>query len=188
MKRIAIDMDEVMADTFKKHLQLYNRDYEESLTREHLMGYRLGEYHPHRRREISSYFDDPSFLRDLDVIAGSQEVIRELSDSFEVFIATAAMEIPRSFTAKYEWLLENFPFLKEVNFVFCGDKSIIHADYLIDDSPHNFERFIGQGLLFTAPHNVNVTGYPRVDTWWDVREYFVGKEGLSRRSRHNRER
>lgn len=167
-------MDEVMADTFKKHLELYNRDFGESLTREHLMGYRLREYHPHRSDEISSYFDDPTFLRDLDVIAGCQDVIRELSQSFEIFIATAAMEIPRSFTAKYEWLLENFPFLDEVNFVFCGDKRIIHADYLIDDSPYNFDGFIGQGLLFTAPHNVNVTGYPRVDTWADVRTYFLG--------------
>lgn len=174
MKRIAIDMDEVMANTFKKHLELYNKDFGETLTPEQVVGRKLRDYHPHRHQEIQAYFDNPDFLRDLEVIEGSQEVIRELSESFEIFIATAAMEIPKSFTAKYEWLQEHFPFLNEMNYVFCGNKSIIHADYLIDDSTRHFKGFQGQGILFTAPHNIHETGYTRVDTWWDVRQLFLG--------------
>ncbi|WP_310499565.1 5' nucleotidase, NT5C type [Paenibacillus qinlingensis] len=90
-----------------------------------------------------------------------------------MFIVTAAMEIPTSFTSKYEWLKEHFHFLNERNFVFCGDKSIVKADYLIDDTPKHFERFDGQGILFTNPYNIYETKYFRVNNWHEVKEYFL---------------
>ena len=86
------------------------------------------------------YLTEPTFFRDLAVMKDSQEVIKELSEYYEIFITTAAMEFPTSFTAKYEWLKEHFSFLNDMNFVFCGDKSIINADYLIDDNVRHFKR------------------------------------------------
>ncbi|MCR8632096.1 5'-3'-deoxyribonucleotidase [Paenibacillus sp. N5-1-1-5] len=173
MKRIAIDMDEVIADFHFKHLNLYNKDFSETLTKEDLYGTRLWNIRPHISKEILAYVDDSIFFRDLAVIDGSQEVIKDLSEQYEIFIVTAAMEHPSSFTAKYEWLKEHFPFLTDRNFVFCGDKSIIRADYLIDDSPKNIERFIGQGLLFTAPHNIHETRYLRVNNWQEVKKLLL---------------
>lgn len=173
MKRIAIDMDEVIADFTPKHLRVFNRDYNENLTVNDLMGTRLRELRPNLQNEIIAYLNDPTFFRDLDVMKDSQKVIKELSEQYEVFITTAAMEFPTSFTAKYEWLKEHFSFLDEMNYVFCGDKSIIHADYLIDDNARHFQRFTGQGILFTAPHNINETGYVRVNNWLEVRDYFL---------------
>ncbi|GMA60423.1 5'-3'-deoxyribonucleotidase [Alicyclobacillus fastidiosus] len=173
MKRVAIDMDEVIADIVDKHLQLYNRDFNDNITLIDLHGKKLRELRPHLNNEINNYLVEPTFFRDLKVIEGSQDVIRELSEHFEVFITTAAMEVPTSFTAKYEWLKQHFPFLSDMNFVFCGDKSIIRADYLIDDNVRHFKRFCGQGLLFTAPHNIHETGYTRVNNWKEVRDYFM---------------
>jgi 5'(3')-deoxyribonucleotidase len=172
-KRIAIDMDEVIADFNRKHLALFNRDFNENLTLEDLKGKRLWELRPHLGHKLFSYIIEPDFFRDLPVIKDSQEVIKELSNYYEIFITTAAMEVPTSFTAKYEWLKEHFPFLNDRNFVFCGNKSIIHADYLIDDQVKNFQGFIGQGILFTSPHNIYETGYVRVNNWLEVREYFL---------------
>ena len=54
------------------------------------------------------------------------------------------------------------------------DKSVIRADYLIDDLPRNLQRFEGTGILYTAPHNVTATGYARVSNWQEVAEYFAG--------------
>jgi 5'(3')-deoxyribonucleotidase len=173
LKRIAIDMDEVIADFHKKHLNLYNTEFNEQLTVSDLAGTRLWKLRPHAADEILSYVDDSTFFRDLEVMEGSQEVIKELSESFEIFITTAAMEHPNSFKAKYEWLREHFPFLSDMQFVFCGDKSIIHADYLIDDSPRHFKGFKGEGILFSAPHNKNETRYLRVNDWGEVRAYFL---------------
>ncbi|WP_199616111.1 5' nucleotidase, NT5C type [Paenibacillus alkalitolerans] len=172
-KRIAIDMDEVIADFNAKHLRVFNRDYNENFTVNDLQGTRLRELRPHLKNEITAYLNDPAFFRDLDVMRDSQKVIKQLSEQYEIFITTAAMEFPASFTSKYEWLKEQFPFLNEMNFVFCGDKSVIRADYLIDDNSRHFQRFEGQGILFTAPHNVNETGYVRVNNWLEVRNYFL---------------
>lgn len=46
MQRIAIDMDEVIADFNPKHLRVFNRDYNENLTLNDLMGTRLRELRP----------------------------------------------------------------------------------------------------------------------------------------------
>jgi 5'(3')-deoxyribonucleotidase len=166
-------MDEVIADFSSKHLEVYNRDFNESLMIQDLHGTRLRLLRPDRAQQISDYIDVPQFFRDLPVVEGSQDVIRELSEHYEIFIATAAMERPTSFAPKYEWLREHFPFLSDLNFVFCGDKSIIHADYLIDDNSRHFDRFVGQGILYTAPHNIYEQGYVRVNNWQEVREYFL---------------
>jgi len=48
----------------------------------------------------------------------------------------------------------------------------VRANYLIDDLSRNFKRFVGQGILYTAPHNLGVSGYPRVDNWRQVADYF----------------
>ena len=72
---------------------------------------------------------------------GSKEILPLLIPSYEVFITTAAMEYPTSFAAKYEWIKEHFPFFPDSHIVFCGDKSIIAADFLVDDNVHHFGRF-----------------------------------------------
>ena len=173
MKKIAIDMDEVIADFTPKFIKHFNRHYNENISIEDLKGKRRNELRSDLRKEMMVYIQEPSFFRDLGVMKDSQEVIKELSEHFEIFIATAAMEVPASFTAKYEWLKEHFSFLKDMNFVFCGDKSIINADYLIDDHVRNIKRFSGQGILFTAPNNINQTGYFRVNNWQEVKNFFL---------------
>jgi 5'-nucleotidase len=174
MKRIAIDMDEVMADTLGKFFSLYNADFQLGLTPEHVHGRHVLEtINPEHLERARRYFQQEDFFATIDVMPGSQEVIRALTDRYEVFVTTAAMDVPCSFTPKFEWLEQHFPFLPPSRIVFCGDKSIIAADYLIDDSVRHFQRFGGEGILFTAPHNVHETRYRRVDNWEDVRAMFL---------------
>ncbi len=172
MKRIAVDMDEVIADFVPKHLELFNRRYSENVRVEDIQGKLLRDHRPERHDEIQRLIHDPTFFRDLEPMKDSQRVLEALTKRFEIFITTAAMEVPTSFTAKYEWLKEFFPFINELNYVFCGDKSIILADYLIDDSVRHFARFAGRGILYTSHHNVGITGYDRVSSWLEVEQYF----------------
>jgi 5'(3')-deoxyribonucleotidase len=174
MKRIAIDMDEVVADTMARYLELYNADFGLQFTREHFYGRRVFEVidatHIPKAR---AYFEQESFFAEIPVMPGSQEVVRALSEQYEIFITTAAMDVPCSFSAKYEWLRRHFPFVPVRHIVFCGDKSIISADYLIDDDPRHFRKFQGEGILYTAPHNVHETLFRRVENWDDVRAMFL---------------
>ena len=170
--RIAIDMDGVIADHLSKHLELYNRDYQDQLTFADLQGKKLREV-AKCGIEVQNYYRDLAFFRDLVVMEGSQEVIQQLQKNYEVFITTAAMEFPSSFQAKYAWLMEHFDFIPKGNIVFCGNKSIIQADYLIDDNSYNFKNFKGKGILYTAPHNVFETKHARVNNWQEVAALFL---------------
>ena len=108
----------------------------------------------------------------LEVIPDAQPVLEKLSSRFEIFIATQAMAVPNSLGPKYRWLQRHFSFIPPTHYVFCGNKSILRADYLIDDQPRNLARFEGQGLLYTAPHNLAATGFVRVNNWREVAGYF----------------
>ncbi len=174
MQRIAVDMDEVMADTLGELLARYSHEQNSSITKQDIQGKWLWQVLPPKGQElIDSYLLSDGFFEEIPVIEGSQEVLLRLSRRYQIFIATAAMAFPTSFNSKYRWLRRHYDFLSPQNFVFCGDKSILHADYLIDDMPRNLASFQGEGILFTAPHNVNTTGYRRVNTWQDVDAMFL---------------
>ena len=174
MKRIGIDMDEVIADTLGEVITRYNRDYGTAHSKSDLVGKRFWETIPKEHRvKMSEYFVDGSIFEDLPLFDYSQEVVEELTQRYEVFITTAAMEVPSSFNAKFRWLARHFPFLKPSHIVFCGDKSVLAVDYLIDDNVRHFERLQGEGIVFTAPHNVQETRYRRVSDWLEVRAMFL---------------
>ncbi len=170
--RIAIDMDEVMADALAEQLKRYNAAFDARICVADLTGHHLEECVPVEHREMTEAMFDASFFEELALFPDCQDVIRELSERHDVFIVSAAMDVPLSFDAKYRWLRRHFPFIPPSNLVFCGDKSIIDADYLIDDRARHFARFKGKGLLYSAPHNAAEAGYPRVSSWAEVREFF----------------
>ncbi|RXH58344.1 5'(3')-deoxyribonucleotidase [Granulicella sibirica] len=175
MKRIAIDMDEVMADAVTEHLARYNQDHNERITKDDLQGKWLWDVvSVDRHAALESYLRSDDFFDVLHVMPEAQRVIEALQSRYDVFIATAAMEVPTSFMSKYRWLAKHFPFIPASHIVFCGNKSILRADYLIDDNPRQLKRFEGEGIIYTSPHNIHVNGYRRVNDWLDVEKMFLG--------------
>jgi 5'(3')-deoxyribonucleotidase len=167
-------MDEVMADALGEHLLRYNRHYGEQITIADLEGKWLWEIVATDRHDVlDAYMRSDDFFEAMAVMPESQRVMRRLQTKYEVFIATAAMEVPTSFQQKYRWLAKHFPFIPPSHFVYCGDKSILRADYLIDDNPRQLRRFAGEGILYSSPHNAGVKGYKRVKDWLEVEELFL---------------
>jgi 5'(3')-deoxyribonucleotidase len=189
---ICVDMDEVIADALGEHLVRYNRDFGRNVTVEDLRGRWLGDLIPAAHLPtVEQYILADDFFSVLDVMPESQRVLERLQSRYNIFIATAAMEVPSSFTPKFNWLARHFPFIPTSHIVFCGDKSILRGDYLIDDNPRQLKRFMGrdpeeksqhtregdsprEGILFTSPANANVTGFRRVNNWLDVENMFLG--------------
>ena len=168
-------MDEVMADAVSEHLARYNRDHGDTLTKEDLKGKWLWDVvSVDRHAALESYLRSDDFFDVLEVMPDAQRVIEALQGRYEIFIATAAMEVPTSFMSKYRWLQKHFPSVPASHIVFCGSKSIIRADYLIDDNPRQLRRFEGEGILYTSPHNIHVSGYRRVRDWLEVEAMFLG--------------
>jgi 5'(3')-deoxyribonucleotidase len=170
-------MDEVLVDTFARQLAWFRSEYGYEWTKEMFAGKRLADFAAAEHvLAHEAWLHRGEFFEDLPVMSGSQRVVRDLAERFEIFVATAAMDYPASLAPKYRWLARHFPFVPASHYVFCGDKSILAADFLVDDNAYNFERFAGEGILFSAPHNAHVTDYPRVNGWEDVARLFAAME------------
>lgn len=171
---ICVDMDEVIADALGEHLLRYNRQFSERLTRADLNGQWLSDFvPPERQQALFEYMTSEDFFAVLRVMPHAQRVLHRLQQHYEIYIATAAMEIPSSFNAKFHWLKQHFPFIPASHIVFCGNKSILNGNFLIDDNPRQLRLFQGEGILFSSPANVNVTGFRRVHDWLEIEQLFL---------------
>ncbi|MFT4972259.1 MAG: 5'-nucleotidase, partial [Saprospiraceae bacterium] len=121
---------------------------------------------------LRNHLHDPTFFADLSVMENSQEVVEWLTQNFEVYLITSTMEFKNSLVAKYDWLSQHFSCISWKKYIFCGEKTFIQADYMIDDKGSNLEKFSGKGILFSASHNVEETRFDRVNNWLAVKSYF----------------
>lgn len=167
MKRIAVDMDGVLADVYAQFFKLHERDTGQRKTIEDVTGkleleaFELGKQHV-----LSE-----GFFREAPVMEDSQKILAELNQLYDVFIVSAATEFPKSLAEKQAWLNEHFPFISWQQMVFCGSKKIIQADIMIDDHFKNLDYFTGRTtILFSQPHNeLQDSGrHIRVDSWKDI--------------------
>lgn len=169
--RIGVDMDDVIVDTHSAILAWAERTYDAAFlhrTSEPLHELITGE----RSVQLRAMLDEGSIFRHLKPKSRAIEVLKVLAANHQVFIVTAAMEHPASMTPKFEWLREHLPFLPPSRYVFCGDKSVIGVDYLIDDTPAQLEALRGEGILFDAPKNRNEKCFRRVRNWDEVQALF----------------
>ena len=154
MKRLIIDMDDVLADATGQFINYYEKEYGIRVSRISLNGKEEMDRFPDHHEEVYQFTFRKNFFRTMAVKENSQAVVKKLNDRYSLFIVSSALEFPNSLLEKLEWLGEHFPFLHWKQFVFCGSKAVVHGDFMIDDLPHNLETFNGEKLLFTAPHNV----------------------------------
>ncbi len=174
MLRLTLDMDDVLADTHKKLVNIILNDFSTTLSEKELHSKALKELlHPKQLKRLHKMMDSPGFFADISVMSGAVDTVYQLSHYYEIFVATACMEFPSSFRDKFDWLQKHFKFIPWTNIVFCGYKSIIQSDYLLDDHVRNLTAFKGQGILFSAPHNLDNKSFRRVSNWNEVSELFL---------------
>lgn len=167
MKRLIVDMDDVLADATGQFIQYYEKEFGVKVNRSVLDGKDEGEGFPDSSK-LKEFAFRTDFFRTMKVNDNSQQVMQELNKKYELFIVSAAIEFPQSLPEKLEWLKEHFSFLNWKQIVFCGSKAVVHGDYMIDDLPHNLERFNGEKFIFTAPHNTHYHQFQRLNNWEEV--------------------
>lgn len=172
---IAIDMDGVIADTIGHFVDFYNREHGTQFSRKVFEGKR--EFDALPNEAVKKYVRTPGFFRNVPVMKGAQEALLYLSDKFDIYIVSAAMEFPQSLSEKKEWLEEHFNFIHWRNIIFCGDKSVIATDYMIDDHVKNLDYFTGKSILFTAEHNLDIDRHLRVNNWQEA-VAFLHKQAI----------
>jgi 5'-nucleotidase len=171
MKRILVDMDGVLADVYSRFLELHEKETGIRKSLEELAGLTEGEAFPAAYGWVAA----PGFFRTIPLVPDSQRVLKLLNETYEIIVVSMATQYPASLTDKQLWLNDNFPFISWKQVVFCGDKSLIPADIMIDDHFKNLDHFKGETIMFVQPHNINSTGHhhKKVSSWAEIEIHLL---------------
>jgi 5'-nucleotidase len=179
MKRIAIDMDGVLADVEQAFLARHELETGIRLTFDDIKGKSGRIAFPN----VRTWVYEDGFFRNLSVMPESQRVMERLYQQYEVFIVSAATEFPQSIKEKIEWLNEHFPYIGWERMCFCGSKTIIEADIMIDDFFKNLDPFKGDtSILFTQAHNFGQDAgrHQRVQSWLEIEALLLNQNGFKK--------
>ncbi len=125
---------------------------------------------------VKKFASTKNFFSTAPVMDGAVEAVKELQKNYEIYIVSAAMEFPQSLVEKRTWLSEHFPFIHWKNIIFCGDKSVIGTDIMIDDHLKNLDYFKGETIMFSAFHNIDFDSHTRANNWPEVLEILKSSE------------
>jgi len=182
MKRILVDVDCVVADLMPTWLGLYNAEYTDNLSVSQIIRWGMEEFvKPECGKKIYDYLRFHNLYDDVKPIDGAITSVHWLRrHGYDIRFVTSGVH-----PGKAEWLgqhgllIGEFP-LYSPDFVVSHDKSIIHADIMIDDNIKNCNEFSGLSILFGQPWNVdNTTRHFRADDWADVIQFLARKFGGS---------
>lgn len=173
MKRVLVDMDEVIADPMNAMIEWYKEKYDREIDFSRMEGSWAFGFPEEHQPLIRTRLNEPGFFRHLPVMKDSQRVLAEINKKYELFIVSAATEFPNSLKDKIEWLGDHFSFISWKQVVLCGDKRLCVGDYLIDDHTKNLVHFTGKPYLYNAAHNQKVQGYERLNNWEEVAKAFL---------------
>lgn len=113
--------------------------------------------------DVYQHLRDPDLYDHVRPYRGALEAIEVLRDVGHRVVFVTSCSVGK-YDAKERWLVRH-GFLPDhyvqPDFYPANDKSLIRADVLIDDAPHNLETFPGERILIDQPHNRGDFRFPR---------------------------
>jgi len=169
-KIIGVDFDDVIGNLVSTWLDNYNRDNDDNLSEKDIKSWDIGLY-TKIGKEIYDYLKHPSLYDDVKPVLNSFFGVSSLINmGYRVVFITASTTEQSG--RKYTWLSENGYINSKSDYYEAVDKSLIATDYLIDDNPENVINAYGQGVVYTREWNKSLIGYPRVNNWMEVINFF----------------
>lgn len=175
--RILIDMDGVIADFDQEFLRRWRERHPNELyipTERRTQFYVKDEYPEELKPLVAEILLESSFFEEMVMVPGAKDALEEMdAKGFEVFICTSPLSTyGNCVLEKYKWV-EKFigpPWVKKL--ILTKDKTVIKADYLIDDKPEitGVEKVPSwEHILYDRPYN-RATNKRRItwETWKDV--------------------
>lgn len=180
MKKIAIDMDDVICDG--GYLYLVNQFLNTNYTLKDVKGYYIQDLIPEEKKEEwKIYYTKHNLYDYVNFLENAYEVMEKLSKHYELYVLTAYVhrDVPEFsgeiLKQKYDWLYQNLPFISPDRYIFTTDKSLIQCDVRIDDKLSNLTGNAETKILFTSYHNQEYTkeeleklGVIRANNWLEI--------------------
>lgn len=154
-RKIGLDLDDTLNNLVHVWAKWIREDHDPDFQYENCKAWDLSKLSKGGSR-VYDFLRMPGTFFNLEPVNGARDIVDALiaDKDNEVRIVTAY--VPESCFDKAKWLKLHFPSIEERNIIFCNDKHLIDLDYLIDDGPHNFEKFKGKGILIDRPWNQHV--------------------------------
>lgn len=131
--------------------------------------------------EFYEYYLKQDGYKDAVVIKDAKEVLRRLSDTYDIHICSACVmygaerKSAKLFKDKFDYIIKEFDFINPENIIFTNSKNIFNADVQIDDRLPNLLGNVKIKLLFDAYHNRDISDEElkkqnviRVKTWKEI--------------------
>ena len=170
---VAVDVDGVTADLYTELFRMYNEDFNDNKTYQTAMREYESETWDLKPecKDIEAYFDRANLYDNVLPMPGALEGIKYLREEGYRVVFNSSCFINRS-DDKLRWLFEH-GFLKPAkrlvrDWIVVPDKSLIHANIMIDDRPKNIYKFNGVGIIFDQPYNKRAIAEARLRGWTDI--------------------
>lgn len=159
--RILVDMDGVLSDfdgAFLKCWQELHPDKFFVPIEERTTFYVKEQYPDELKTLVSEITGKPGFFRDMMPVKGGREALTEMEKmGFELFICTSPLSRYRNCVLeKFEWAEKHLGSSWVDRIILTRDKTLIKADYLIDDNPKIEGVEIKPGwehIIYDQPYN-----------------------------------
>ena len=186
MKKLLIDIDEVICtstllDEMNKFLGT---------------NYKLNDFHEYYIDDIlgsdenkQKFYEKIQYIdlyHNATIMDNAVEVLKKLSTKYEIYICSNCVMFCNKnnsghfYKHKYDFLINNFPFIDPENFIFTGAKNIFKADIQIDDRLNNLKGEVTTKLLFDSYHNHDISdeelsqlNVKRVHNWNEIADILL---------------
>lgn len=138
-----------------------------------------------KRKDCLKYVLDNNLYNYVKIKEEAVRVIEKLNNRYDVYICSSyiikEMGIENKVLPmqKFEWILNNLPFLTPSQIIFANNKQLLDMDVRIDDGIWNLNGNC-RSLLFTAYHNKNITDEElntksviRVNSWIEIEKILL---------------
>jgi 5'(3')-deoxyribonucleotidase len=186
---VAVDVDDVVADTMPAWLRLYNFDYNDHLKPTQIKEFGKMERYvkPECGKAIYRYLERGRFLYDgVQVMPGAVKAVDDMLNAGHRIVFATNVQAQRMYDAKLAWL-DMHGFWPDVlcgdlgqDYVAIKDKSLLAADVWIDDRAETVRavRLMGKrAILFDRPWNRAENYAPRLLAWQDLNPETVSVNG-----------
>lgn len=138
-KSILVDLDMVITDFHGGFQEVWKREYPDRQiipVEERTSFYLIKDYDSIYEADIERIINAEGFLLNLKPLPGALDGFKELIAKYaNVRVCTTSLKNPFSPGEKWQWVYKNLGKKCAEEMIICNDKTLIKADYLIDDRP-----------------------------------------------------